>query len=46
MKNLLAWSGACYVLQMIAGLVGGALYAFYSTPLDVAPWQHLFQRLW
>jgi hypothetical protein len=45
LKKLLACFGAYYVLQMIAGLIGGVAYAFYTTPLDLAPWLHLLQRL-
>jgi len=44
-KKLLACIGAFYGLQMIAGLIGGVVYAFYTTPLDLAPWLHLFHRL-
>jgi len=45
LKKLLACIGAYYVLQTIAGLTGGVVYAFYTTPLDLAPWLHLLQRL-
>ena len=41
LKKLLACIGTYYVLQMIAGLIGGVVYAFYTTPLDLAPWLHL-----
>jgi hypothetical protein len=45
LKKLLAYIGAFYGLQMIAGLIGGVVYAFYTTPLDLAPWLQLFRRL-
>ena len=38
LKKLLACIGAYYVLQMIAGLIGGVAYASHTTPLDLAPW--------
>jgi len=45
LEKLLASIGAYYVLQTIAGLTGGVVYAFYTTPLDLAPWLHLLRRL-
>jgi hypothetical protein len=45
LKKSLACIGVYYVLQMTAGLIGGITYAFYTTPLDLAPWLHLFRRL-
>jgi hypothetical protein len=34
-----------YYLQACAGLIGGIVYALYTTPIDLAPWLHLLARL-
>ncbi len=45
MKKLMTYIGAFYCLQLCAGLIGGIAYAFYTTPLDLAPWAHLLRVL-
>jgi hypothetical protein len=45
MNKLLTYIGAFYCLQMCAGLIGGIAYAFYTTPVDLAPWAHLLRGL-